>query len=83
MPVLIRHLLNEVFSINGLSFLNRIRVLLISAVNFVYFVSPIDILPEALFGLFGYFDDIIFALMTLIYLSMYYRQIIANRSTLT
>jgi uncharacterized membrane protein YkvA (DUF1232 family) len=41
----------------------RIRFLLVSA--FAYILSPIDFIPEAIFGVFGILDDLIFLLMCL------------------
>uniref|UniRef100_A0A6G1SPV7 RING finger protein 170 n=1 Tax=Aceria tosichella TaxID=561515 RepID=A0A6G1SPV7_9ACAR len=41
----------------------RIRFLLTSA--FAYIISPIDLIPEAIFGIFGILDDLIFLLMCL------------------
>lgn len=41
----------------------RIRFLLTSA--FAYVISPIDLIPEAIFGIFGILDDLIFLLMCL------------------
>jgi uncharacterized membrane protein YkvA (DUF1232 family) len=41
----------------------KIRFLLVSA--FAYILSPIDLIPEAVFGVFGILDDLIFLLMCL------------------
>ncbi len=80
MPVLLRHLTSEMFSGNGLSFLNRFKIVLVTVFNFIYFVSPIDILPEAILGLFGYIDDLILVVSTLVYLSTFYRHILETRA---
>lgn len=42
---------------------SQIRFFLISA--FAYILSPIDLIPEMIFGIFGILDDIIFLLMCL------------------
>ena len=75
-----RHLLSEFFSVNGLSLLNKARIILLNVLNFIYFISPIDILPEAVLGIFGYLDDIIFVLMTLVYFGSIYRQVLQTRA---
>jgi RING finger protein 170 len=77
-----RYLFSETFAQNGLSFLNKIRVFLLTVMNVLYLVSPIDILPEAVFGIIGYFDDMVFVFTTLMYLSSVYRDIIANRANM-
>jgi RING finger protein 170 len=78
--VLLRHLFREFFSASGLSFLTRARVSLITCLNFLYFISPIDIIPEAILGIFGYLDDLIFILITLLHFASLYRQIVRNRT---
>ena len=45
-----------------------------------YFISPLDILPEAIFGIFGYVDDCLVVLMALIYACQTFRNVIANRN---
>lgn len=42
---------------------SRIRFFLIAAIT--YILSPIDLVPEAIFGIFGILDDLIFLLMCL------------------
>lgn len=78
-PILLRHALNELFSFDGLSIWYRIRFGFMILVALCYFVSPLDIIPEALFGLFGLIDDILVVLFLAVYMCTLYRQIIANR----
>jgi RING finger protein 170 len=56
------------------------QVFALTAGNFIYLISPIDFIPEAVFGIVGYFDDLVFVFSTLMYLSSVYRGIIANRA---
>jgi RING finger protein 170 len=80
MPVLLRHLISEMFSGNGLSYLDRFKIFLVTVLNFIYFASPIDIFPEEILGLFGYKDDLILVVSTLVYLSTFYRHILETRA---
>lgn len=79
-PILLRHVLTEMFSFNDLSIWYRIRFGFLIFLSFVYFISPLDVIPEALFGLFGLLDDILVVLFLVIYICTLYRQIIANRT---
>jgi len=54
----------------------RIIVLLICVV--LYLLSPLDLLPEAVMGLFGLFDDLLVLLIVLIYCLVAYRQVVVN-----
>ncbi len=55
----------------------RVAILVLGAV--LYLVSPLDILPEAAFGVLGFLDDIFIFLLLLVYISIFYRQIVAQR----
>lgn len=80
-PVLMRHLVSETFSTtDAISILNKIKIVMIALTNLVYIFSPIDLLPEVLFGILGYLDDLVAFLMTISYLTTFYRQLVANRS---
>jgi RING finger protein 170 len=68
------------FSLSGLEMWHRIRLGFMFIVAFLYFLSPLDIIPEALFGIFGFLDDILIVFLFAIYISIIYRQIIANRN---
>ncbi|CAF0899776.1 unnamed protein product [Brachionus calyciflorus] len=78
-PILFRHLLNELFSFDGLSIWYRVRIMFFIMVAFCYFLSPLDIIPEALFGIFGLIDDLFVVFIIVIYVCTIYRQLITNR----
>ena len=46
---------------------------------FVYLISPLDILPEGILGIFGLADDIYIIVATLLYSMSPYRIYVANR----
>jgi RING finger protein 170 len=47
---------------------------------FSYLFSPLDFIPEALFGLFGLIDDLLVLVFFAVYACTMYRQFIANRT---
>ena len=49
-PMLMRHLLSEFFSLNGLVLMFRIRFIGCCIMALIYIISPFDIIPEAAFG---------------------------------
>jgi len=72
-PVLLRHLWQRMFSVGGLMLIFRLRILLCFAAMFLYVLSPLDILPEAVFGLLGIMDDLFIVGMALFYVVTLYR----------
>ena len=58
----------------------RLRIIFCFIAAILYFVSPIDILPEAAFGILGFFDDIVVFLLLLVYVTEIYRNFVANRA---
>lgn len=83
LPTLLRHLWNEFFSVGGLVYMFRLRIVLCLLAALTYLVSPLDILPEAAFGILGLMDDVFVLVLIAIYLSMIYRGYIANRNYFT
>lgn len=80
LPTLSRHLWNEFFSLDGLMHMFRLRLLLCFVAGFIYLISPLDIIPESVFGFFGLIDDIFVLLVVSIYVSIIYRSYIAGRN---
>jgi RING finger protein 170 len=80
LPTLLRHCISEVLSLSGLIWMFRLRVLVCFLFALLYLVSPLDILPEAIFGFFGLLDDVFVVLIMAIYVSIIYRRLIAARA---
>lgn len=80
LPMLLRHLWNEFFSVGGLMYMFRIRIILCFFAACMYLISPLDIIPEAIFGILGLFDDIFVVLLLTIYVSIIYRRFVTNRA---
>lgn len=82
-PTLMRHLWNEFFSVGGLMLMFRIRIVLCFLAAVMYLVSPLDIIPEAVFGVLGLLDDVFVLFLLAIYISIIYRRLVVSRSMAT
>lgn len=77
-PVLLPHLLSQFFSVNGLMWMFRLRVTVCVVIALAYLLSPLDIIPEAAFGIIGLLDDLFILLIFLLYLTVAYRHFVAG-----
>ncbi len=80
-PLLLRHLINELLTFNNMEIWFRLRFGFMFLIALMYFLSPLDIIPEALFGLLGYMDDFLVLIMMALYICSIYRQIIFQRAS--
>ena len=78
LPMLLRHLVVYLFSGEGLHLAFQLRVGVLAVVWLVYLLSPLDLLPEAVFGLIGLIDDLVIFLLISMYLTFFFRQIMSN-----
>ena len=78
-PVLFRHLLRELFTVDGLVMVFRFRIILYLLLALIYIISPLDLIPEAVAGVFGFFDDIIVLLVVIIYVTVLYRNYVTSQ----
>nr|XP_021531502.1 E3 ubiquitin-protein ligase RNF170 isoform X2 [Aotus nancymaae] len=81
LPTLLRHAFREMFSVGGLFWMFRIRIILCLMGAVFYLISPLDFVPEALFGILGFLDDFFVIFLLLIYISIMYREVITQRLT--
>ncbi|KDR13975.1 E3 ubiquitin-protein ligase RNF170-like [Zootermopsis nevadensis] len=79
-PTLIRHLWNEFFSVGGLMLMFRVRIVLCFLAGLMYLFSPLDIIPEAVFGVLGLLDDLFVVFLLAIYISIIYRRSVVSRT---
>ncbi|XP_015279210.1 PREDICTED: E3 ubiquitin-protein ligase RNF170 [Gekko japonicus] len=79
LPTLLRHAFREMFSLGGLFWMFRIRIFLCLLGALLYLASPLDFLPEALFGILGFLDDFFVVFLLLIYISIMYREVVTQR----
>ena len=78
LPVLLRHLWAYFWSGQGLHFAFQLRVVLLGIMWLLYLLSPLDLLPEAVFGIIGLVDDLFIFLMISMHLAYFFRQILSN-----
>jgi len=79
LPTLIRFAASEFFTVGGLVMMFRLRIVVCFLFALLYFVSPFDIIPEAVFGIFGFLDDLFIVLLLAIYVSIIYRNVVRDR----
>jgi len=78
LPVLLRHLVHYLFSGEGLHLAFQLRVAILVAIWLLYLLSPLDLIPEAVFGLVGLLDDLVIFFLIAMYLTFFFRQIMVN-----
>lgn len=61
----------------------RLRIIAIFLAALLYFISPLDIIPEAVFGILGFLDDLFVLLLLAIYISIIYRNYVQTRANAT
>ena len=79
LPVLLRHLWSALWTGEGIHAAFQIRVMVLGLVWVAYFLSPLDLLPEALFGIIGLLDDLFVFILISMHLTYFFRQIVSNR----
>ncbi|GAB1601562.1 E3 ubiquitin-protein ligase RNF170-like [Argonauta hians] len=81
LPTLLRRMLAELFSPNGLMIIFRLRITICAIFGICYLLFPQDIIPETVFGLFGLLDDVFVLSLVVFYISIAYRELVASRIT--
>jgi len=77
-PTLMRHFLQDLFSSRGLLQLWRLRIIVMLICMVMYLLSPFDLLPEAVLGVFGLLDDLMIFLIIIIYCTIMYRHVVTD-----
>ena len=77
-PTLLRHMWRDLFTVHGLLWITRLHILLIFSLPILYLLLPLDILPEAVFGVVGLLDDFLIMAGALIYITLIYRAHVTN-----
>ena len=78
-PPLMRHLWRDLFTVGGLLCIHRLHILIVLCLLLLYVVLPLDILPESVFGLIGFLDDIVIVLGAIVYMTLIYRTYVTHR----
>lgn len=79
LPTILRHLSSEFVTLGGVVYMLRIRIVLCFVAAIMYLVSPLDLIPEAFFGVLGFLDDLFVVLLLALYVSIIYRRYLASR----
>ncbi|KAK9073475.1 hypothetical protein SSX86_007799 [Deinandra increscens subsp. villosa] len=80
LPFLLKRLFRELMDPQrSLPFVIKARVYLALISTAIYVLSPVDIIPEALFGVLGLLDDFIIALIFFLHVGTLYRAILVGR----
>ena len=78
-PVLFQHLRQDFVRIRGgLPVCSKLYFLMVGLALLIYLVSPIDLIPEGLFGIFGLADDLFVLVCTVVYATGVYRAYVAS-----
>ncbi|CAF3358084.1 unnamed protein product [Rotaria sp. Silwood1] len=78
-PVLIPHIIRQMFTVQNLAWTYRLRIILILFTVIAYVLSPLDILPESVLGFLGLFDDILVIFCAALYVIIIYREFLSHR----
>ncbi len=80
LPMLVRHFVRSIWrNGNGMQILFTFRTLFLLFVTITYLLSPLDIIPEIIFGVLGLVDDVLVVVMMLMALMSWYRAAIGQR----
>uniref|UniRef100_A0A0E0P3N7 Ubiquinone biosynthesis monooxygenase COQ6, mitochondrial n=2 Tax=Oryza rufipogon TaxID=4529 RepID=A0A0E0P3N7_ORYRU len=80
LPFFIRRLFRELLDPQRtLPLVFRARMVMMVALSAIYVLSPVDILPENVLGLFGFFDDFLVLLIVFLHLAAVYRSLLLYR----
>lgn len=77
-PFLIRNFATDFFSVRGLFYLFQLRMGFCISVAIAYLLSPLDIIPESVYGILGLVDDLFVLVLLCVYLSVTYRELVLN-----
>jgi len=78
LPMLLRHLLIRFYSGEGLHLAFQLRIVVLASLWLLYLLSPLDLIPEAVFGFFGLLDDLVIFLLISAHLTFIFRTLMAN-----
>ncbi|CAI8013774.1 E3 ubiquitin-protein ligase RNF170 [Geodia barretti] len=77
-PLILGHVWRLLFTAEGIALLCRLHILLLLLLSVLYLLSPLDLIPEAVFGALGLLDDLIILVAVATYASQLYRNYITN-----
>ena len=79
-PFLVRRFVAEIMTGDIRTLARNYRLLLMILSGFVYVLSPFDLIPEFVFGVFGLLDDFVIVIFVFIAVAQGFRQVLQNRN---
>lgn len=79
-PFLVKRFLREIFTTDVTVLVRNYRLIMTMIIGFVYLLSPFDLIPEVVFGLIGYLDDLVVIVFVFIAVAQGFRQVLQNRN---
>ncbi|CAF1581536.1 unnamed protein product [Rotaria sp. Silwood1] len=77
-PVLIPYIIRQLFTTESLAWTYRLRTIIVFISVIAYVISPFDILPESILGIFGLLDDFFVVLCSALYVIIAFRENLAR-----
>lgn len=78
-PVLLQRFCRDLTAGRALFLLSHTRLLVVLMASALYTLSPLDLIPEAVFGVLGLADDALVIVVSLLYVSIIYRGIVRTQ----
>merc|ERR1719186_2396031 len=78
LPMLLRHLLTRLITGEGILLAFRVRIMVLGAVWVLYLLSPLDLIPEAMFGVLGLLDDLFLFILLASHLTFIFRTLVTH-----
>ena len=79
-PFLVKRFLREIFTTDITVLVRNYRLILMIFTGVVYVLSPFDLIPEMIFGVLGFIDDLVIILFIFIAVAQGFRQVLQNRN---
>jgi uncharacterized membrane protein YkvA (DUF1232 family) len=79
-PFLFNRFISEVRATNGAILIQRMHFIIYIICFLTYFLSPLDLIPEFIFGAFGLIDDIIVCIYVIFAISSVFYQFMVERN---
>uniref|UniRef100_A0A2P2IB50 E3 ubiquitin-protein ligase RNF170 n=1 Tax=Hirondellea gigas TaxID=1518452 RepID=A0A2P2IB50_9CRUS len=73
LPTILRHAWAETFTWGGLTWLFKLRIVLMMLAGLLYLLVPFDLIPEAFLGVIGLVDDVMVICFFLVQVSVLFR----------
>ncbi len=75
-PFLVKRFLREICTTDITVLVRNYRLILTMVTGILYLVSPFDLIPEMVFGLIGYLDDLVIVIFVFIAVGQGFRQVL-------